>query len=369
MELHRLPDLAAKQTIDSTRLFREYTRVRRELEALEGSLFWKPIGEYEYLAHKVKGTTHYKGVRSPASEAQFTEFKAKKLRLKERYKRLKESVETSQRMNKAVHAGTVPTEIIEMLGELEEHGLSQNSLVVGPQALYAYGQSSGVNLAGVTLDGQRRSLLPRHPECVHLLIQRPAGSKIDFKAMMKRISHVDKVEVSSPSNSHWVELHVLFSHASKKDKAPSQEAGKLRLKISTRARTSPEKAPKAMSHAEWFTRFESLTKWLDHTPPFEQVVVGTTGKMAVMRTLDPKAYVTVVKRTCDAMPNSVPTDEAALSLRVIEKMIDDSMIVTKLDDASQQELDSKIRAWASSVGSGETTADGSRLQLKRPLPL
>ncbi|MBX3628270.1 MAG: hypothetical protein KF892_25005 [Rhizobacter sp.] len=369
MELPRIPDLAAKQTIDSTRLFREYTRVRRELVALEGSLFWKPIGEYEYLAHKVKGTTHYKGVRSPATEAQITEFKAKKLRLKERYKRLKESVETSQRMNKAVHAGTVPTEIIEMLGELEEHGLSQNSLVVGPPALYAYGQSSGVNLAGVTMDGQRRSLLPRHPECVHLLVQRSASPKVDFKTMMKKISHVDKVEVSSPSNSRWVGLHVFFSHTSQKDKAPSQEAGKLRLKISTRARTSPDKVPEAMSHAEWLTRHESLTKWLDHAPPFEQVVVGRTGKMAVMRTLDPKAYVTVLKRTCDTMPHSAPTDEAALSLRVVEKMIDDSMIVTKLDDASQRELDSKIRAWASIVGCDETAADGGQLHVKQPIPL
>lgn len=44
MELPRITDLAAKQAIDAIRLFREFVRVQRELQAYEGSLFFKKVG-------------------------------------------------------------------------------------------------------------------------------------------------------------------------------------------------------------------------------------------------------------------------------------------------------------------------------------
>src|SRR4051812_28498444 len=112
MSLPRTTNTAAKQILDSTRVYREYARVRKESERVRGSVFWKKVGPYEYLAQKLEGKVTYIGRRSPETEQQFEEFKKIKAPLLQRARKLKASVQSYERMNKAVRAGAVPTSVL-----------------------------------------------------------------------------------------------------------------------------------------------------------------------------------------------------------------------------------------------------------------
>lgn len=380
MELSRIDDIAARQSIDSMRVFREFLRVRRELDAMPGSLFWKKVGEYEYLAHKVGGTTTYKGPRSPSTEAQFNEFIARKTRLKDRYQSLKETVEASQRMNKAVHAGAVPTEIVEVLTLIEQQGLTNHSLVVGAPALYAFSQSSGVNLHRVTLGGKPKRLLGGPPESLRILIQRPKASAPDtVMELRKALSKFAVIKEESPKRSRWMDLIVYFCRdESKRSARPGEKAPKTAIRAKATpsidwAWTGRKREPQAMTmecksvgHSGWdSTEFRRLEHLLEHTPSFEQVVVGKTGKMAIMRTFDPQAFV-VWGRAVHAAKGPVrPDDIAELPVRLVEEMIDAAMVVTKLDETSSAALSEEVHALVdeSVASKGTPTAATASLAL------
>ena len=88
---------------------------------------------------------------------------------------------------------------------------------------------------------------------------------------------------------------------------------------------------------------DHLEQLLERTPGFEQVVVGKTGKMAVMRTVDPRLFVSL-ERALHAVAASVKADEESeLPVRLVEQMIDTSMVVTKLDEASTAALSEEVQ--------------------------
>lgn len=350
MELPRITDLAARQAIDSTRLFKEYVRVRRELETFEGSQFFKKVGPYEYLLHKVGDTVHRKGKRSPETEAQRAQFQTTKSRLKARLKVLKESVETNQRMNKAVQVGAVPTEIIEVLSQLEEHGLADKSVVVGWPALYAYSQSSGVKLDHVKLWGTEGKLLTRRPDELRVLIKAPAdGSKERLRELWQSLKTVADIETSASRDARWLQLLFRFSPSSSKTIAKSKYKAHF-SKSSEKGQMSPRWPQKffietTVMPTQRAAHLEAWTKLLTSAPPYEQVVVGKTGRMAMMRTLDPKLFVSLEQaRQRQGMDSR--SRQTAEPVRLVEEMLEASMLITKLEDAATEVLNEELLALA-----------------------
>ena len=343
MELSRISDIAARQAIDSMKVFKEYLRVSRELDALGGSMFWKKVGHYEYLAHKVRGGTEYKGVRSSATEVEYETFFQKKEHLKSRFKTLKNTVEVSQRLNKAVHAGTVPSEIIDVLTVLEQIGLAQHSLVLGVPALYAYVQSSGVSLQSVKNFGQKDNLLESHPHHLHLLIESSQAPALEVvNAIKKALSRIALVEQTSLRAGYWLALKLQFVHVKNpKGFKPKVKATKSSIVV---PKAATVKALKVSELASWM-------KTIIHTPKYEQVVVGKTGKMALMRTLDPQVF--LAWEECAPTPATIncshPTDDAKPQVEVVEKMIGDSMLISKVDKASSEALKREIQAWYETI--------------------
>lgn len=359
MELPRITDLAARQAIDSTRLFREFMRVRRELEAFEGSLFFKKVGAYEYLLHKVRGVSYPKGKRSPATEAECAEFQATKYRLKARLEILKENVETNQRMNKAVHAGAVPTEVIEVLTQLEQHGLADKSVILGWPALYAYSQSSGVKLDSVKLKGQKGKLLASHPDALLIVVQSPKDGPADLLRQLKHsLRSVAEVEASAARHSLWLELNVRF--------VPSMPKSAAKTKASAKTRKSPEddltaaKARKMMLFrgkevaSQHAMHTDTWAKLLGRAPAYEQVVVGKTGKMAVMRTLDPKVFVSWEHARQLHRGRCADTEQTEQQIRLVEELLESSMVSTKLEAAASEALNNEVLALAAA---GEVAPD------------
>lgn len=318
MSLPRTSDTAAKQILDSTRVFKEYSRVRKESESLKGSLFWKKVGHYEYLAHKVQGKVTYVGHRTAETERHFEEFKQKKTRLQQRTRTLKESVESCQRMNKAVRAGAAPTPLVEALHQLEETGLSEGSVVLGTSALFAYGQPAGVRLDEISSPTQGSVF---EDAKYHLQVLLFASESAITAALPGLRESIDaRVEVS-PAGGSGERTYFLMEFKFGRKGQSSQGLAK---------------------DAHWRTVATKMAPEV-HACKFEQVVIGKTGMMATMRTLDPQVFALINHAAAEARPGSVQDPKVAQwQAALVDSLMTDSLLVSKLPEAECQRTGADI---------------------------
>lgn len=310
MGLPRTTDTAAKQILDSTRVYREYTRVRRESRRLNGSFFWKKVGPYEYLAQKVQGKVTYIGPRSAETEQEFEEFKQKKTQLQQRTRTLKESVESCQRMNKAVRAGAVPTPVVEVLRQLEKAGLSEVSVVLGTSALFAYGQPAGVRLEEIS-SPTHRSLVEDAKYHLQVLIHAPKS--VVTGALPGLEEAIDAEVEVSPAGGSGERAYFLLEFKFGSKRAPSKSGAK---------------------EAYWRTLATEMATEVQHAGKFEQVVIGKTGTMATMRTLDPQFFAMFTHAVAKARPGTLQEPEVAgCQAALVDSLITDYLVVSKLPEA------------------------------------
>lgn len=322
MELPLIPDVAVKQVIDSTKAFKEYVRVRNELKALGGSVRWKNVDGYEYLVQSERHKLAYLGKRSTETEQRHDEHSKRYKRLKERFKSLTTIVETSQRMNKAVRAGTAPTELIEVLLKLDELGLAERSVLLGASALYAYGQSAGLCVDAVKTPVRKESVIAEASKCVHVLIEEPdTFASTSFHRLTEAMEKVACVERAAVKRGNGTALDIVF-HLLKNSKAESPSA---------KVRRAP--APTL----EW-----PAEPWVDiikASPKYEQVVIGKTGRMALMRTVDPCLFTAIFKWASPRESiSSVAQDVVALQIELVQTMLDEHMVNSKMDPAQKDLL-------------------------------
>ena len=134
-----LSDNAARQVIDSSTIFDEFTRVEALARPYVGGMYWKRQGEHQYLV-KTSPDNRQKslGLRSPQLEAAYEEFTNHKQAHEARLASLRSQLKDAERLNKALKAGRVPSTVVSVLQAVEAAGLGQHFTVVGTHALYAY---------------------------------------------------------------------------------------------------------------------------------------------------------------------------------------------------------------------------------------
>jgi hypothetical protein len=339
MELHRVTDTAARQAIDSTKTFKEYMRVRHELDALGGSMFWKPVDTYEYLVQRSARKLHYLGRRSPETEKKYEEHQARKKRLQERAKSLQVMVETYQRMNKAVHAGSVPTAIINVLRKLEDLGVGEHSLLLGAPAVYAYLQPSGVRVDAIKNSAQHSRLAEADAENFSLLVEEPSTLSA-WKTTISRIQTALKdVDVEEMESAPRAKTHVLKFSFRPDGKMPKMK--------------SRDKSP--LVQVQRSTSIKRVAAWVDaikDTPKYEHVVIGKSGKMALLRTVDPQVFSVMYKRAqqapedmCDLPPIS------RYQADLVDTLLEEFLVKSKLDEPMRERLAQRLVRLDPQVGS------------------
>ncbi|WP_431286031.1 GSU2403 family nucleotidyltransferase fold protein [Roseateles chitinivorans] len=317
MSLPKTTDAAAKQILDSTRVYREYARAKREAERYQGSIFWKKVGAYEYLAQKVQGKVTYSGARSPETEREFKEFKQRQDALKQRLRKLKLSVESCQRLNKAVRAGAVPTSVVDVLRRLEEAGLSEASVVLGTPALFAYGQPAGVRLEEVSS--------PAHGNVVE-----------EAKHHLQVLVHASESAVQAALPSLKDDVDLCVAHA-----GGGGERTYYLFEFKFHSKHAAQKC--IAKDAHWRTVATEMAQSLEHAGKFEQVVIGKTGAMATMRTLDPKFFALVNQTAVKVRSASLPDPELLeWQAALVESLISDDLLIPKLPEAESRRAASKI---------------------------
>lgn len=137
-----------RQAIDAEGVFRAWTQAKASLNAVKGSMFWREQSGKTYLIRSnTAGEQRSLGPQSDETIAIFDRFVAQKADAASREKSLRQQVEMHRRMNRALSLGRMPPVVIDILSELEQHGVGQDFLVVGTFALFAYAAAARIHLS------------------------------------------------------------------------------------------------------------------------------------------------------------------------------------------------------------------------------
>lgn len=138
---------AALQTINSIAIYEEYLRTKHVMQLVKGGMYWKRQGPYLYLVRtSVDNRQQRLGPRCPETETVYDAFVARKQVEKSRLASLRMALEEAERLNRAMRAGCVPNITVALLRRIQEEGLAEHFVVVGPQAVYAYEAAAGVRI-------------------------------------------------------------------------------------------------------------------------------------------------------------------------------------------------------------------------------
>ena len=309
MDWIALPDAAVRQGIDSATVLTEFQRVQAEARGVAGGMYFKRQGDYEYLVRTSPDNRQQRvGARSPETEAIHASFTAKKARIESRLKSLRQALREAERLNKALKVGRVPTIVVDLLHVLHDAGLADHFRVVGTHALYAYEVAAGVRITPGALATRDFDLLW------------DARKRVRFLAAMARLdtSLLDVLRRADPSferkegqletaiNARGFEVDFLRRQPEDDDPHPfrfSDDEGDL----------WPVQARRAAV--------------LTNTPVFEQVVVGATGSMAVMRTVDPRTFVEFKRWMAKQRTRPAPRRQRdARQADIVQALLDEALL-------------------------------------------
>lgn len=285
MDYIPLSDNAARQLIDSTTVFNEFVRVQAQARQYAGGMYWKRQQSYEYLVKTKPDNRQQRiGPRSPETERIYAEFTARKLNLESRLKSLNEALTDAERQNKALKVGRVPSIVVAVLQTLENVGLGEHFTVVGTHALYAYETAAGVRIVPGALATQDVDLLWDARRRVQFVtdLDRLDSSMLRVLQLADRSFERKEGQIETAINAKGFEVDFLRRQPEGDDPHPfrfSDDEGDL----------WPVQAMRASV--------------LTNAARFEHVVISATGRMTLMRTIAPEAFVEFKRWLANKAPN------------------------------------------------------------------
>ncbi|QKV54722.1 GSU2403 family nucleotidyltransferase fold protein [Comamonas antarctica] len=282
-----IPDSAALQIINSTTIYEEYLRAQQKAQHLKGGMYWKKQGPYEYLVRtSVDNLQRRLGPRTSETEAIYNSFVALKQEENSRLLSLREALDDAQRLNRAVRAGHVPNILISILRRLQDEGMMEHFVVIGPQAIYAYEAAAGVRITSASSDrspewlrniGTQVSLLTDLPKKDEPLIAR-IFQRLDPTFTWKKASRL------TARNARGFEVNLYRS--------------------------------RAMLGGQ----YSAMRTW--RTPRFVTPIISINGIMAMMQTISPSGFVKLKREELDApvCPNNAAQDQCLVD--AVQRLLD-----------------------------------------------
>ena len=313
MDYISLPDNAARQAIDSTTVFNEFVRVRAQALPYAGGMYWKRQEGYQYLVKTLPDNRQQRiGTRSPETERIYAEFSARKSEVEARLKSLRAALKDAERLNKALKVGRVPSMVVSVLQTIEDAGLGEHFTVVGTHALYAYETAAGVRIVQGALATQDVDLL------------------WDARKRVRFLTGITKLKTSM--------LRVLQSADptfERKEGQPETAINATGFEVDFLRRQPEEGDP----HPFRFSADENdlwpiqavRASVLTNALRFEQVVVAVTGRMTLMRTIAPDAFVEFKRWMAEKAPQR-PEPKRRRDLRqaaIVQALLDEGLLVVK----------------------------------------
>ena len=311
MDYIALSDNTARQVIDSTTLFEEFVRVKNRAKPYAGGMYWKRQGDYEYLVKTSPNNQQRRiGPRSDETVRIHEEFVARKQEHESRLKSLRVALTDAERLNKALKAGRVPNVVVSVLQALANAGLGQHFTVVGTHALYAYEAAASVRIVQGALATQDVDLLW------------DARRRVKFVTDLGR-SELSMLRVLQQADATFVRKE---GQAETAINAKGFEVDFLR-----RQPEGDDPHPFRFSDDEddlWPVQAVRASV-LTNAARFDQVVISATGRMTLMRTIAPEAFIEF-KRWMAAQVPQRPEAKRRRDLHqanIVQTLLDDGLLL------------------------------------------
>jgi len=295
-----------RQFIDAETVFLATAKAKKAAAEVRGSMLWRDLrGKSTLIRTATSGAQKSLGLRSPETEAIYSAFVSRKTATEERLKALKAQLATQQRLNRALRVGRVPNVVVGVLNALEALGIEEHFLVVGTHALYAYETAAGVRIA-------EEAMATRD---VDMLFD--ARKRISFFTAMRKLdsSLIGVLRKADPSFE--VARDQLYTARNKDG---------FEVDIIRRVAKDADPHPLKMSSAEddfWAVQV-SMGERMQSARRMDQVVVATSGEMALLRTIHPLDFSRIKSELAVQIgrdPNKAGKD--ALQAQIVQDLVSD----------------------------------------------
>lgn len=310
MNYFPLGDNAARQLIDSTTIFDEWRRAQALARKFSGGMYWKRQGDYEYLVKTTRDNRQQRlGARCAESERTYAAFTSGKAEAETRLKSLKAALVDAERLNKALKVGRVPALAVGVLQALDDAGLGEHFTVVGTHALYAYETAAAVRIVQSALATQDVDLLWDARKRVRFMTD---IEKIDV-SILKILQRADATFVRK-------ELH--------NETAINAEGFEVDFLRRQPEGDDPHPFRFSADEDDLWPVQALRAAVLTTAPRFEHVVVSATGRMALMRTIAPQAFVEFKHWLTNQAPNrpAAKRRRDASQAAIVEELLNAGML-------------------------------------------
>lgn len=237
-------------------------------------MYWKRQGEARYLIRTgTDNTQRSLGRESPETIAIMERFQARKQAVESRLKDLETQLDQQRRLNRALFVGRAPKEMLDLLQVLADAEIDEFFTVVGTHALYAYeAAASGRFVSRSVMATQDVGLLFDTRWRMQCLAQMHLQQSSLIGLLKKADPTYELVEgqLYTARNSKGFEIDIIRREAVADAPHPMR----------------------ATDHEEdfWVTQAKRAGVLLA-SKPFHAIVVGSDGRMAMVRTIDPVVFV------------------------------------------------------------------------------
>lgn len=264
-----LSESQKRQYIDAETVFLALAQARKAAAEVRGSMFWRDLkGTRTLIRSSASGGQKSLGAHSESTQKLFDSFMLRKTNAEARVKALKAQLATQQRLNRAHRVGRVPNIVVNVLNVLEKAGVAAHFLVVGTHALYAFETAAGVRIAEQAMATRDVDMLfdTRKRLAFFTAMEKLDSSLIGLLRKADASFEVVEDQHYTARNNDGFEVDIIRRMAGGIDPHPMR-----------------------MSSAEddfWAVQV-SMGDKLAAARRFDQVVVATSGDMALMRTVHP----------------------------------------------------------------------------------
>ncbi len=248
-----------------------------DLVSARGSLYWRRISGHEYLVKEISGFPGKSlGRRSPETESLKVAFENKKVEIKEREQSLKFALDRQQKINRVLGVGQCPPTLVKLCNALDKSGLFNRFMVIGTNAMYGYESLAGIKFQDDLLATLDVDLLWDSRNKIELLDLFKGGPGTESpKGFLDFLRKVD------PS----------YKLDSEVDHRAVNKDGFMVDLVRPRAKSfADEEIDKTPPQADFSAAKIFDMHWLLSAPSLETYCVSSSGRVARMRCVDPRAF-------------------------------------------------------------------------------
>jgi hypothetical protein len=307
--MHQLIELSEDQLrelVNAQSTWTAFSEARREALQVKGSMIWKPSGNGTYLVRTTAaGAQTSLGAQDERTQSMYDAFHARKGPAETRLKGLKGRLEEQRKLNRVYRVGRVPNVVVRTLAALDAADMADKFMVIGTHAIYAYETAAGVRVESAAMATRDLDLLFDVRKRLAFATTLEKSGARSFIGILRKADpsfRVMRNQLQTAVNDDGFEIDLIRRRAAQGDPHPMP-----------------------MSDDEddfWAVQIADGDKMVTGRK-FEQLVVATSGEMAVMRTLHPLDFIRIKRRLAglvDRDPQKAPKDR--LQAEVVQQLWD-----------------------------------------------